>query len=404
MRNMTGRPVFKDDFYDRTIELQHIWRKLETENLLLLAPRRVGKTSLIYKLLSEISEYEGINGIYISVPDIDDEMDFIERLYRELLKSPEAQNKLRRIWGIFKSSAIGRLFTEIESIGVPEVFEVAWREAKTKDWVDLGQEFFDLLHKMDDKWIIMIDELPVFILNLIRKDQTVGRAKTFLYWMRRLRQMPPPHGEKLRFLIAGSIGLDTIASRYRMGDAINDLTVISLGPFTVQTADEFLKKLGDEYSLRMAPEVRQRIIERAEWLIPYHLQLFFSGILELCSDERVVPTVELVDQVFETLLSREKSSYFDYWNQRLTEELGPPQDGWARALLNAISKDRNGATRQTLDSILSKHISDPSERDETMHWILEILISDGYLVDDESDRVRFRSSLLREFWHRRYAK
>ncbi len=404
MKNMTGRPVFKDDFFDRSKEVDQIWRKLETENLLLLAPRRVGKTSLMYRLLDEIASYEEINGMLISVPDIGDEIDFIERLYRRLLESPGAQTRLRKYWSHFKSSTIGRLFTSIESVGVKDVFEVAWREARKKDWVDLGGEFFDLLRQMDGRWVIMVDELPVFILNLIRKDQSAGRARTFLYWLRNLRQMPPPEGEKLRFLIAGSIGLDTIASRYKMGDSINDLTVMSLGPFTNQTADDFLDALGMEYSMPLSKEVRQRIIEKSEWLIPYHLQLFFSGILELCSDERIVPTMETVDQVFEILLSRGKSSYFDYWNQRLTEELGSPHDGWARALLNAISADPTGVTRQTLQAVLSKHISDPDERDETLHWLLEILIGDGYLVDDDSDRLRFRSSLLREFWRRRYVK
>ncbi|QQS46437.1 MAG: hypothetical protein IPM66_21440 [Acidobacteriota bacterium] len=74
----------------------------------------------------------------------------------------------------------------------------------------------------------------------------------------------------MRFLIAGSIGLDTIAGRYKMGDSINDLTVMSLGPFTNQTADDFLDALGMEYSMPLSKEVRQRIIEKAEWLIPYH--------------------------------------------------------------------------------------------------------------------------------------
>ncbi|MGE0102127.1 MAG: hypothetical protein AB7H86_01985 [Blastocatellales bacterium] len=404
MKNMTGRPVFKDDFFDRSKDLAEIWRKLETENLLLLAPRRVGKTSLMYRLLNEIDSYEEISGMLISVPDVSDEKDFIERLYRGLLESPNGQTRLKRHWNSFKSSTIGRLFKNIESIGIKDVFEVAWREAREKDWVDLGGEFFDLLRQMDGRWVIMIDELPVFVLNLIKKDPSASRAKTFLYWLRGLRQMPPPHGEKLRFLIAGSIGLDTIASRYKMGDSINDLTVMSLGPFTVQTAHDFLETLGSEYSIPLSPEVRERIIEKAEWLIPYHLQLFFSGILELCSDERITPTRETVDQAFETLLSRGKAAYFDYWSQRLTEELGSPHDGWARSLLNAISKDANGVSRQNLQSILSKHISNPVERDETLNWLLEILIGDGYLVDDESDRLGFRSSLLREFWYRRYAK
>ncbi|MDQ3773238.1 MAG: hypothetical protein M3461_02095 [Pseudomonadota bacterium] len=47
MRNMTGPVVRGEDFFDREHEQARFWRDLETDNLLLLAPRRVGKTSLM---------------------------------------------------------------------------------------------------------------------------------------------------------------------------------------------------------------------------------------------------------------------------------------------------------------------------------------------------------------------
>jgi hypothetical protein len=111
----------------------------------------------------------------------------------------------------------------------------------------------------------------------------------------------------------------------------------------------------------------------------------------------------MVDEVFEVLLSHGRKSYFDYWHQRLTEEFGAPQDGWARALLNVCSLDANGAARQTLSARLSQHISDANELDETLNWLIDVLVGDGYLVEDQ-DRYRFRSSLLREFRRRRFAQ
>jgi hypothetical protein len=129
----------------------------------------------------------------------------------------------------------------------------------------------------------MVDELPVFVLNLIRRDQNAARARIFLYWLRQMRQMPPPEGERLRFLLAGSIGLDTVASRYRIGDTVNDLAIKTLGTFSPETANRFLEALGKGYGLDLSPEVRSRICERAEWLIPYYLQLFFGGCLRFAA-------------------------------------------------------------------------------------------------------------------------
>jgi len=400
---MTGRPVSEGDFFNRKAELADLWRKLETDHILLLAPRRVGKTSLMYKLMAEAPQRPDTYAIYLSVPDIDTELEFVERLYRAVLESPQASSRLSRVWDTLKSSPIGKFFNRIESVGIPELFEVGWRDAKPEDWETLGRELINALRKLEGRWLILVDELPVFVLNLIKQDPTAARARTFLYWMRQMRQMPPPEGERLRLLLAGSIGLDTVASRYRMGDTINDLTIKTLGTFSHETADQFLAALGEDYGLALAPEVRQRICERAEWLIPYYLQLFFSGLLEICSDERAVPSVEMVDEVFEVLLSHGRRSYFDYWHQRLTEELGSPQDGWARALLNVCSRDSNGVSRQIFSATLSHHIADANQRDEMLNWLLDVLIGDGYLVEAEG-RYRFRSSLLREFWHRRFAQ
>jgi uncharacterized protein len=402
MRNMTGRPVTESDFYNREVELADLWRKMETDHILLLAPRRVGKTSLMYKLLAEAPNRPNTFALYLSVPDIDTEFEFIERLYHAVLESPQARSRLARIWDRLKSGPIGKFFGRIESVGVPEFFEVGWREAKREEWETLGWELINALRELEGRWLIMVDELPVFVLNLIRQDPAGARARTFLYWLRQIRQMPPPEGERLRFLLAGSIGLDTVASRYRMGDAVNDLTIKTLGAFKPEIADSFLEALGNDYGLNLAPEVRRRICERAEWLIPYYLQLFFSGLLEICSDERAVPSVAMVDEVFDVLLSHGRRSYFDYWHQRLTEELGAPQDGWARALLNVCSRDASGVTKQTLSATLSRHVSDPNGRDEMLNWLIDVLIGDGYLIEEEG-RYRFRSSLLREFWHRRFA-
>lgn len=48
MQNITGQPVVGDDLFGRDYELKTLWERLERgEHVLLLAPRRVGKTSLM---------------------------------------------------------------------------------------------------------------------------------------------------------------------------------------------------------------------------------------------------------------------------------------------------------------------------------------------------------------------
>lgn len=48
-----GSPVRGEDFFDREREQRRLWQHLATDHVLLLAPRRVGKTSLMLKLADD---------------------------------------------------------------------------------------------------------------------------------------------------------------------------------------------------------------------------------------------------------------------------------------------------------------------------------------------------------------
>ena len=51
MRNVTGQAVIGDDLYGREYEPNSLWKQLERgEHVLMLAPRRVGKTSLMLEV------------------------------------------------------------------------------------------------------------------------------------------------------------------------------------------------------------------------------------------------------------------------------------------------------------------------------------------------------------------
>lgn len=106
--------------------------------------------------------------------------------------------------------------------------------------------------------------------------------------------------------------------------------------------------------------------------------------------------------MFDDLLGPAKKAYFDYWRQRLAEELGQPDAGHALVLLNAIAVDEKGASRSSLSQILAQHVRNSEQRKEKLRYLLDVLESDGYIVDSGAGkRFLFRSPLLREFWVRR---
>ncbi len=392
--NVTGKPVQHDNFFNRERELEKLWHHLTNDDVLFLAPRRVGKTSVMYRLREQAAE-RGVTVSYLSVADAESELAFTRQLYEAVIAIEPARLRLEKL----AEGGLGQLFRRINKVDFLGV-SVELSDAAADHWRQVGEALIGALAETRTKTLLLVDELPVFVLALSRLDATGARAADFLSWLRKLREAPATT-EHVRWLLAGSIGLDTVARRLRISKTIGDLYVYNdLGPFSRETALSFLDALSQTYVLPLSDEVKARLCDRLSWLLPYHLQLAFSELRDHCGDHRCAATVEVVDQVYEKILT--KRPYFDHWEQRLHEELGEPDARQAVDLLNAAARDPNGASFTTLRATLGKHIHEPDMREEQLTYLLDVLRGDGYLTS-AGDRVRFSSPLLRDYWARRIA-
>lgn len=386
-----GSPVTGSDFFDRETEQRQIWEYLHGDDLLLLAPRRVGKTSLMLRL-RDTAEKHGHEAAYLSVAGAEDEIGFVRKLFEAVTDLGSATGILKRL----RTGAAGRFFKRIRKV---DLFKVGFELGEGDAWEELGAALAEALDQHEGRRLLLIDELPVFVLSLVRQDETGDRARRFLTWFRELRQLPDRQG-RLRWLLAGSIGLDAVAARLRFGDTINDLYLVRLGPFEPKTARQFLNELGATYSFPLPDAAIEHALQRIGWLIPYYLQLLFRELRSECQNRGSEPDPDAIDRVFDLLLSPSKRGYFDYWRQRLQEELGLPDAGLALTLLNAAAADPAGAPGTALGQLLAEPLPEPKTRTEKLRYLLDVLENDGYLVEQEG-RYLFRSPLLREFWLKR---
>ncbi len=70
MKNCVGQAVRGDNFWNRENELEDIWEKISTgSNILLSAPRRVGKTSIMFHLQDNPKEnfFSGMTIEYVGM-------------------------------------------------------------------------------------------------------------------------------------------------------------------------------------------------------------------------------------------------------------------------------------------------------------------------------------------------
>lgn len=386
MKLTIGNPVVGEDFFDRELEQRQIWRKIESNHLLMLAPRRIGKTSLIYRLCQSSQEH-GFLSLHCSLAGCEDERDCVLELFKAIQSIQTTGQKV--------GQAVGDLFGRIKSIKVAGT-GIDWANDKPDSWRTAGEEISAVLADSADNWLICIDELPVFIVKLLQQGEPGRqRARTFLYWLRGLRQT---HFKRIKWLLAGSIGLDTMTARLRIGDAINDLEPFKLDAFSPDSAKRFLAELARSYELPLDAATTDHLLARIGWPVPYYLQLMFSHLRDAYLDEGTPPSPKAVDAVFDKLLGQGYRVHFDYWRQRLDDELGQPDAEYATRILDLICATPEGLQADTLSPALQPLIADADGRDRQLRHLLQILENDGYLVHRETGRYAYRLEWLRIYW------
>ncbi len=152
-----GRLAQGEAFFDREDVIGRAWSLLETSNLLLLAPRRVGKSSLLNRM-KELAPSKNYNALHLSVPDAEDELDFMRRLIRTFRDAEWAPGG----WGAaFKA----QLPEDLEIVVKTSLVEL---KARKFDWRRPAEELEKLLKRGDGRTVLLIDELPLLVGSIVQ--------------------------------------------------------------------------------------------------------------------------------------------------------------------------------------------------------------------------------------------
>jgi hypothetical protein len=367
-------------FFDRQEIMSRAWDLLKTSNLLLLAPRRVGKSSLLNRM-KEDGPARGYNTLYLSVPDAEDELDFIKRLVRGFRDTEWAS-------GGWVTAFKDKLPEDLEVVLKTGLIEL---KAKKFDWRRPAEDLEALLKSADSETLLLIDELPLLIASIVHEDPTGNRAERFLLWLKRLREQYRP-----RWFFAGSIGLDSVARRLKLSGTIHDLQPIELGEFSPEMARAYLMGRGQFYQWALTAETIEAILLAVEWPIPFHLNLIFEELRVVVSEGHGAPSPELVEIALQRLIAHGRT-HFDHWDERLAKMLDSRFQQYCEIVLSLACRDAAGVTVASIDLRLSQELNDDRERTDILRQLLDLLTSDGYLVRQEGI-VRFRSALLRRYW------
>lgn len=383
MNIIVGQVASKNDFWGRENEIANIWDALMSgSSVLLAAPRRVGKTSIMYKLRDE--PQGNFIVLYSIVSSAHSTNAFWERLFRDISSTDFADtfgNKARHFFGLAKT-------IKIDSVSANGV---KFGDSKVMSYLEA---FKELILKMDEsiKLIIMVDEFAQAIDNMVNKGDK-GEAQLLLQDVRLLRQ-DDRFSSKVQFVFAGSIGLESVVVKADSSTKeINDLNSIPINPFNLQDAKKFALKLASDNAIAVADEQIDYTLAKLEWLIPFHIQIMMQELkrlrkIELSNDD--------VDEAFRQALKQR--NHFEHWEKRF-EPLKLNEHKFAKELLNKISENSTIASSEIMN-LATKH---ELEEDEAKN-IIRSLIYDGYINNDENPKIyRFNSAMLKMWWFQNVA-
>ena len=397
MRNITGQAVVGDDLYGRGYELATLWERLEAgEHVLLLAPRRVGKTSLMLELRRR--PHPKWHVIYIDVEGAADAADLFADILAQLAGHPTYRRGLENIpgWQAAKDILSAANFSAKARVGE---LKVEFASAMRADWHRRADQIRARLAmpEAEERLLVIIDELPLLVARLVdngpRRD-----AELLLSKLREWRQAPDLRGRVVT-LAGGSIGLEGVVQRAGLSGIINDLVPFHLEAWSASTARQFLCEIGRSSEFPLGEATVEQILALLYDPVPYHLQLFFHALRDECRGNPASITPALVNGCFEQRLAGASgTAHLDHYATRLEIALSKQERLVALAVLSRLAHLASPTELVPVEEL--QRLS--AGREGAFRAALRTLEADGYIRRD-GDGVSFRSNLLRRWWQKHHA-
>ena len=360
------RPQIEDDIIAEIEKGNHV---------LIAAPRRVGKTSVLEYLSKNFRpNWKCINK---NIQGIDQERELYKRIYEFILTCLKSDQKLwQQTQVLFK----GKKVTEISTQGIK-----------------LGDAELDFISEIDKvivaipseiKVILFLDELPEILHQLNKKGQK-DEANRILKNLRRWRQ--GPEFKSLCMVVTGSIGLHHIVASIngRTTDN-NDYALIDFEALNYDQGFEFIEYVTGEATVKYSPKLKLYLLDKINYKIPYFINLLINevnkramklGSPDICEND--------IDLAFDKIVK--ESKHFNDWKKRLFEYFGKSDAVFMNEALTLMAHYGKLNKRLAFD-LAVKH-------DKTVNYmeLMNILVDDGYTVENMDGYV-FRSPFLQSFW------
>ncbi|MDR0232915.1 MAG: AAA-like domain-containing protein [Dysgonamonadaceae bacterium] len=373
-----GTVAVGNEFYLRDNIVEEIWDELQKGNsVLLAAPRRVGKTSIMRYM--EENPIDNYKIFFQNIQSITSADKFYERVYMMLLNCLSKTKKVKK-W--FENFVKSKSIIEIRKDGI--VFE-----DKPTDFL---KETNALLVEINgnaemENIVLLLDELPEVLFNINEKD-AVSILKTLRHW-----RQQPEMSKKVKFVLAGSIGIHYVVEKIETRNSdLNDLAKVVFEPLSDNEAHSYIDWATKGATITYSSKLKKHLLNKIQYFVPYFINLLIDEIdrqAKKANNPKI--TTQSIDAAFDTVVKN--NDYFNDWKKRLQNYM-PPMDF---DFVNEILKHTAHKEYISVQEIYDKAVKYEKTADY-MEFINE-LEKDGYIVEFEN-KYLFISPFLSAFWKR----
>ncbi len=398
-----GNWVDGDRFWNRETEIEQFIEMIdEGANILLVAQRRMGKTSLMRETVRILNEKYIC--LFVDLQKCVTAADAIVEL-------SVATRPHRSLWvktqGLF-TNVLASIADRIEKIGVGDLGITLRSGLTSGDWAERGDDLIRILADSKKPVLLMMDEVPIMVNRLLKGSDysdykiTAERRSATDKFMSWLRNNLLEHKGKVRVVVSGSIGFEPILRQAGLSATIANLQPFELGPWDEATTDGCLQALASNYGITFKDNATREIVKRLGCCIPHHVQMFFFHIHAWCKKKEITEfsSSEVEEVYLKKMLSTRGHAELTHYEERLKLVLGEELFPLAVEILTetAVSGSLN---YETICNLQNDYHFEDRIVEEAQKEILEVLEHDGYLELIKDEYV-FSSKLLKDWWNQRH--
>jgi AAA domain len=372
IRSVPGGKIDPEHMVGREAEAAAVTRAISDSGALVTGDRRVGKTSLLRKLVALwTSQPEAYVVVSISAQTTDPAT-FAARLEAGLRKYTRFYEEPQK-WKVIFKRTLGPLTlqreTENGEVTTEDLFTWAARQVAPR------------------RLVIVIDEVTV-LAQALQKDGPQGLE--FLHSLRAAREGI----ENLSLVLAGSIGVHHVVSDMTV---ISGLARLSLGPLEREDALHLARCLMAGHDLVEDETVVHQLVESTDGF-PYFLHHLVASVAKL---ERPISSAD-IDDLINTAL-RDPNDPWDvkHYRDRIRAYYGADLESLVFACVDACALAANPQRSVTLQEVMNHVATKEFEKRPTRDQIIgvfEKLRADHLIVRLPNDELQFASQIIARAW------